>query len=75
MGKRRSVYVFGWGVIMGDWISVKDRLPEDDVYVLIYSPCYPKCDQMNRRLILGQFVKISTDATHWQPLPPPPVTS
>jgi hypothetical protein len=40
--------------------------------VIVFSPCYPANDNMHIRIIDAQFCKILTDATHWQPLPPPP---
>ena len=62
---------------MGDWISVEDRLPEEELHpVLVYSEHYGACtvaflahggewyrDKYGRRI---GFV------THWQPLPEPP---
>lgn len=56
-----------------EWISVKDRLPEYDVTVLVY------CDYRNW-YSLGHF-HINNDlwicsphqpVTHWMPLPQPP---
>lgn len=45
-----------------EWISVKDRLPEPYIPVLIYLG--------QRRIKIG--VRQSDEYTHWMPLPPPP---
>jgi len=52
---------------MMEWISVKDRLPVAQC-VLTFSPRI----EQPYRLVDWQFVKILSDATHWQPLPAPP---
>lgn len=58
------------------WISVKDRMPEEGVEVLIYGNIY----FANRKSIDIDYVGKSGDffyfdkgkVTHWQPLPEPP---
>lgn len=69
------------------WISVKERLPDIDVNVLIYTP-NEKCVQMACRINYGNtdykgntFVWFypenngwtEANVTHWMPLPNPPV--
>lgn len=60
---------------MTDWISVKDRLPEDREDVLLCGPnCLP-CIGWYRRESDGFLSLDSEDdvyPTHWMPLPPPP---
>lgn len=55
------------------WISVKDRLPENRGKVLIYSQEYGVregfYDMPIQRFILGLDF---TSPTHWQPMPEPP---
>jgi hypothetical protein len=57
------------------WISVKDRMPEDGVEVLVYGDIY-----LNRKGADVDFVDKSGnffyydegEVTHWRPLPEPP---
>jgi hypothetical protein len=66
---------------MGEWISVKDRLPEDGSSVLVFIPDYPDAYLSNRvawldcdttpPLWIHEGVDID-GVTHWQPLPAPP---
>ena len=55
-----------------DWVSVKDRLPNEDEAVMVYNA---KLDSMyvDCPLYLGE-PKLHFDAgvTHWMPLPQPP---
>jgi len=64
-----------------EWISVKDRLPKEYTYCLIYCPqSFPK----NIRVLSASFYEddktfhcdaneeIHEDVTHWMPLPEPP---
>lgn len=62
------------------WISVKERLPEIDLYVLIFCPkssiqiasLQRRCDSYNLQWILDQPCdEYSADGfvTHWMPLP------
>lgn len=60
------------------WISVKDRLPEQGVFVLAYRPdaCFDKqkVTKLNRFRVAGaewSFGGIEM-VTHWMPLPEPP---
>lgn len=51
-------------VLVDDWISVDDRLPEKQGLFLVYD----KCD--NR--IHVDCLPLYYEVTHWQPLPQPP---
>ena len=56
-----------------EWISVAERLPENDVRVLVYinsERSYTKID--TDRMVDGKFVRWYKDVTHWMPLPEPP---
>ena len=66
------------GVTVHEWVSVKDRLPEDDSDVLAYSRIgeefriYPAC-YSNGVWFDCVFNAPATDTTtHWMPLPNPP---
>lgn len=57
------------------WISIKDRLPEDGVEVLVHdTDCgvligwYDKKDN----IFVCEFINQLDAVTHWQPLPKPP---
>ena len=55
------------------WISVEDRLPEDDETVWVHydnEQNYGYC--WNKRWFLNQDGRIKIKVTHWQPLPEPP---
>ena len=65
---------------MTDWISVKDRLPEDKNRVLVWymgrryeMPLFAEWDRSqwwdHEGLAFGDYSK---HITHWQPLPEPP---
>lgn len=56
-----------------EWISVDNRLPEEDIRVLVYinsDRSYTKID--TDRLNNGKFVRWYEDVTHWMYLPEPP---
>lgn len=56
-----------------EWISVEERLPEEDIRVLVWlntDRSYTKIDTDRR--FEGKWVRWSTDVTHWMPLPAPP---
>ena len=66
------------GVTVQEWISVEDRLPEDDSDVLAYSRIgeesriYPAC-YSNGVWFDCVFNAPATDTTtHWMPMPNPP---
>lgn len=55
------------------WISVEERLPDEDVRVLVYiksERSYTKFD--TDRLKHGKWVRWYSDVTHWMPLPEAP---
>lgn len=61
---------------MSEWISVKDRMPEEGVDVLVYGDIY-----LNRKGADVDFVDRESgnffyydegEVTHWRPLPEPP---
>jgi hypothetical protein len=56
---------------MSEWISVKDRMPDEDTWVLVYSQ---QGSYMNLKVdyIHGGKWFNSMLVTHWQPLPEPP---
>ena len=64
------------GVTVQEWISVKDRLPEDykqrvmAICIGDYPIGYPKID--TDRYVRGHWVRYGIYVTHWMPLPLPP---
>ena len=71
-------YLLDNGVTVQEWISVTERLPEDDSDVLAYSSIgeesriYPAC-YSNGVWFDCVFNAPATDTTtHWMPLPDPP---
>lgn len=59
------------GVTVQEWISVKDRLPEDFAQVLI---CSVIGNQFVAQHLRGHFYSdgINIGTSHWMPLPQPP---
>lgn len=65
-----------------EWISVKDRLPEEDSGFLVFCPTLDrdpeKCIRVGTRITGHAGVRPSgclgydDDSTHWTPFPPPP---
>lgn len=54
-----------------EWISVKDRLPDEDTRVLVYiKGTYTFFD--TDRILYGKWVRWNASVTHWMPLPEPP---
>lgn len=57
-----------------EWISVEERLPEENVRVLVYlksdAQPFTRFDTDRRRN--GEWVRWVTGITHWMPLPEPP---
>ena len=73
------------GVTVQEWISVDDRLPENDVMVIGFTPCdgfmfvgyyheEPKYDWKVWRIVTAmRSTKVMKKrVTHWLPLPQPP---
>lgn len=73
------------GVTVQEWISVDERLPENDVMVIGFTPCdgfmfvgyyheEPKYDWKVWRIITAmRSTKVmKKKVTHWMPLPTPP---
>ena len=69
------------GVTVQGWISVKDRLPEDREWVLVWHTGYstPKkakhkddCDPHLPIFILDGDKGLDGEITHWMPIPQPP---
>ena len=78
-------HLIAHGVTVQEWISVDDRLPENDVMVIGYTPCdgfmfvgyyheEPKYDLKVWRIITAmRSTKVmKKKVTHWLPLPQPP---
>lgn len=66
-----------------EWISVKDRLPDNKEMVLIYCPTLKHRNKKNniktgRKINFGCGLRpegclgYDDDSTHWMPLPEPP---
>ena len=65
----------------GQWVSVKDRLPEEQKEVLIYLPEYDSVEMASLFTIPGMNLREWTqnedaymldEVSHWMPLPEPP---
>ena len=57
-----------------NWIEIVDRDAMRNLAgtrVLAFSPVYPEGNEMRYRLMDAQFVRISTEATHYAHLTPP----
>ena len=76
-------YLLANGVTVQEWISVKDRLPEDDEVVLIackigkmfvgyHKHLFPGCEVWRILTARDSTKKITYTVTHWMPLPEPP---
>lgn len=72
---------------MGEWISVKDKLPEPNELVLLYCTFHEwnkpnekwqditvgRTDKYNNQIYPEHYEEgTNFDVTHWQPLPEPP---
>lgn len=56
-----------------EWISVDEKLPDEDIRVLVYinsDRSYTNID--TDRFSKGTWVRWYKDVTHWMPLPEPP---
>ena len=54
-----------------NWISVEDRLPDENTRVLVFIP-YTDTKIDTDRILNGKWVRWIDKITHWQPLPEPP---
>ena len=60
--------------MFGEWISVRDHLPEECVHVL----CCTMTKKKTQNIIIGYYadgfwrVGMNSNVTHWMPLPEPP---
>ena len=69
-------YLIAHGVTVQEWISVKDRLPEDENQRVLavcagdYPIGHPMID--TDRYTRGHWVRYGNDVIHWMPLPQPP---
>lgn len=60
------------------WISVKERLPDEDMWILAYwggnalAGCYSNPSIAKHKYNWQDEKGIAADPTHWQPLPEPP---
>ena len=79
-----SDHLIAHGVTVQEWISVKDRLPDNEKPVLAHYGFYREKDDLGARFI-GTLTYFSHDpdphwqhestglfVTHWMPLPEPP---
>ena len=67
------------GVTVQEWISVKDRLPEKDIRVLVWmqdnEEGYTQIDTDRFSCTMEQgyhWIRWGKNITHWMPLPPAP---
>jgi len=81
-----KAFLAGYNAAAPQWISVKERLPEEDVAVLVYGQVLndpPDVLGVRRRYNGDQdwkhtwesedgFIYREDDVTHWMPLPKPP---
>ena len=59
---------------MTEWISVKERLPDKWVWVLVCNENGLQPEAMDTAFIgsRGDWIDAAFEPTHWMPLPPPP---
>ena len=63
------------GVTVQEWISVNDRLPNDNDRVIAFRPNEPETSAYKYCVMWGWSVKASLKhrgITHWRPMPQPP---
>lgn len=68
------------GFLMAEWISVKNRLPDNNKPVLVFAHSVPfTAAYVTRRrkwVVIGQYrcsdLREGKTVTHWMPLPEPP---
>lgn len=59
---------------MSEWISIKDRLPENDALVLVCQQDVKDAATFIAFFINGRWAILNNEftVTHWMPLPEPP---
>ena len=68
-------YLLDNGVTVQEWISVEDRLPDDNDRVIAFSPNEPETSGYKYCVMWGWSVKASLKhrgITHWMDMPQPP---
>lgn len=72
-------YLIANGVTVQEWISVKDRLPEKDIRVLVWmkdnEEGYTQMDTDRWSCTMEQgyhWIRWGKSVTHWMPMPEPP---
>ena len=67
-------YLISNGVTVHEWISVDDRLPDDNDRVIAFRPNEAETSAYKYCVMWGWSVKVSLKQhrgiTHWMPLPP-----
>lgn len=69
-------YLLDSGVTVREWISVDERLPDDNDRVIAFRPNESETSAYKYCVMWGWSVKVSLKQhrgiTHWMPLPPAP---
>jgi hypothetical protein len=67
-------YLIANGVTVQEWISVKDRLPDEDGWYLTYRGEYGGICIVHYKVLKtkGKWMCKWEEVTHWMPLPQPP---
>ena len=68
-------YLLDSGVTVQEWISVDDRLPDDNDRVIAFRPNEPETSAYKYCVMWGWSVKASLKhrgITNWMPIPQPP---
>ena len=77
--ERQTDHLIAHGVTVQEWVSVKDRLPEPFVPVLVQMPGEEPFPTVREGFISNDgiwqsamFRREPGEVTHWQPMPQPP---
>ena len=69
-------WLIAHGVTVQEWISVDERLPDDNDRIIAFRPNEPETSAYKYCVMWGWSVKVSLKQhrgiTHWMPLPQPP---